>query len=154
MSDLPDDLPAIGTHRGNDAPEGLGQTINAPEGPDPSASPAHPTDALFQLVEDTSGDFLQIRTHSARAQVDPPEEAALDERGQYRTVDALRDALADASVEGWTGVFENPTAGRVLTDEVTPQHAWIGAEVYPTITLFPDADAATEYASSLSLSSE
>lgn len=153
MSDLPDDLPAIGTHRGNAPPEELGQTVNSPDGPDPSAKPARPADALFQLVEAASAERLQIRVHSPRAQVNPPKDEGITELGQYRTVDALRTALDDASIDGWTGVFENPQAGRVLTDEVTPHHAWIGADEYTTITLFPDAAAATDYTASLDLSS-
>lgn len=154
MSEIPDDLPAVGTHRGNEPPEETGQTVSSPEGPDPHADTAQPADALFQLLSDTSADRFQIRVHSARTHVEPPEEAGVHEVGQYRTVDALREALREASIDGWTGVFENPDAGRVLVDEVSPTHSWIGADEYPTITFFPDADRASDYAATLDLSSE
>ena len=154
MSDTPDDLPSVGTHRGNDSPGDLGQTISSPEGPDPSPGTAHPADALFQLVTSASGDRVQMRVHSARTHVSPPAETDREEIGQYRTVDALRDALDEAGIEGWTGVFENPSAGRVLTAEVSPDHSWIGSEEYTTITFFPEADAAADYAATLDLSAE
>lgn len=154
MSELPDDLPSVGTHRGNQPPEETGQTVSSPEGPDPHAEAAQPADALFQLLSDASTDRLQIRVHSARTHVEPPAEDEMDEVGQYRTVQALREALDEIGLSGWTGVFENPDAGRVLTDEVAPTHSWIGADEYPTITFFPDADAASEYAATLNLSSE
>lgn len=154
MSETPDDLPAVGTHRGNDAPEDLGQTISSPEGPDPSPGTARPADALFQLLSDSSGDRVQIRVYSARTHLDPPEEETFDEVGQYRTVDALREALDDIGISGWTGVFENPSAGRALTAEVSPDHSWIGSAEYTTITFFPEADAASAHAATLDLSSE
>ena len=154
MSEIPDDLPAVGTHRGNDSPEEIGQTISSPEGPDPSGQAARPADALFQLLSDSSADRVQIRVHSARTHLDPPEEETFDEVGQYRTVDALREALDDIGISGWTGVFENPSAGRALTAEVSADHSWIGSENYTTITFFPEADAASDYADTLDLSSK
>ncbi len=154
MSDTPDDLPAVGTHRGGDSPGDLGLSKNSPEGPDPSGGTAHPADALFQLISDASDDRIQLRVHSARTHVSPPAEADREEIGQYRTVEALRDALDATGMDGWTGVFENPDAGRALTAEVAPDHPWIGSEKYPTITFFPEADAASDFAASLDLSTE
>lgn len=152
MSDIPDDLPSVGSHQGNQPPDETGQTVSSPEGPDPSASDAQPAETLFQLIDAASEGRLEIRTHPPRAQAAPPEGEA-EEIGQYRTVEALRAALSEASIDGWTGVFKNPTADRVLTDDVTPDHAWIGASEYDTIVLFSDADAASDFAASLDRSS-
>lgn len=145
MSDIPEDLSAVGTHRGNPSPNDIGQTVGSPEGPDPEAQSAQPAAALFQVVRASSGTRIQVRIHPPRAQVPPPEDET-EEMGQFRTVEGLRDALSDASIEGWIGVFEDEEADRTLTDEVTPDHPWIGQDRYRTVTLFADPEAAAAYA--------
>jgi len=144
MSDSPDDLTAVGRYHGNQPPPETSQTVRCPEGPDPVAESAQAASALYQLVRTPSEGSLQVRVHPPRAQVSADDER--EEMGQFRTVDALRDALAEASVEGWTGVFYDAEAERVLTDEVSPDHAWIGQPRYQTITLFPDPETAAAYA--------
>jgi hypothetical protein len=150
MTDLPDDLTAVGHHRGNDAPTETGKEVRCPEGPPPDSSPATPATALFQLVHQTDADRLQIRVHSARAQISPPEDEDIEELGQYRSVEDLREALADASVEGRTAVFEDAETDNVLTDaDVSPDHAWIGQPRYERITFVKDEGAASDYLSEL-----
>jgi hypothetical protein len=149
MTDVPDDLTDVGRHRGNDPPTDTGQEVRSPSGPDPDSTPADPAPALFQVVRAADPDRVQVRVHSPRADVPPPEDGP-DELGQYRTVEALREALADAAIEGYTAVFEDAAADKVLTDaDVTPDHAWIGQPRYETITFFADAAAADEYARGL-----
>jgi len=149
MTDVPDDLTSVGRHHGNEPPTETGQEVRSPSGPDPDSTPADPAPALFQLVRDTSPDRVQIRVHSPRADVPAPADGP-EEIGQYRTVASLREALADAEIDGHAAVFEDVEAEKVLTDtDVTPDHAWIGQPRYETITFFADADAATEYADSL-----
>jgi len=143
MTDVPDDLPSVGRHHGNQPPEETGQTVSSPEGPDPSAGAARPTPALFQLTRPDDG-RLRLRAYSPRAEVPAPDDA--DEVGRHRTEEALREALAAEGIDGWTGVFEDAEADRVLTDEVSSDHPWIGNPRYPTVTLFADADAAASYA--------
>jgi len=144
MSDLPDDLSSGGTHSGNEAPTETNQTVRCPEGPDPRTNTAEPASALYQLVRPSSEDRLQIRVHPPRAQVFADDET--EELGQYRTVDALREALNDVPVDGWTGVFEEAEADRVLTDDVSADHPWIGQPRYETITLFAAEEDAAAYA--------
>jgi hypothetical protein len=154
MTDVPDDLTSVGRHHGNDPPTETGQEVRSPDGPDPNSAPAAPTPALFQVVRAPDGAPVQIRVHSPRAEVAPPEDET-DELGQYRSVSALREALSGADIDGWTAVFEDGEADRVLTDtDVTPDHAWIGRPRYDTITLFPDPEAAEEYVSGLSPSTD
>lgn len=149
MTDVPDDLTSVGRHHGNEPPTDTGQEVRSPSGPDPDSTPADPAPALFQLVRATNPDRVQIRVHSPRADVPAPEDGP-DELGQYRTVEALRAALTDAEIDGHTAVFEDAAAEKVLTDaDVTADHAWIGQPRYETITFFPDADAAKEYATGL-----
>jgi hypothetical protein len=149
MTDVPDDLTSVGRHHGNDPPTETGQEVRSPSGPPPDSTAAEPSPALFQLVRAADPDRVQIRVHSARADVPPPEEGP-EELGQYRTVEALREALADADVDGHTAVFEDAEAEKVLTDApVTPDHAWIGQPRYETVTFFADPDAAAAYASTL-----
>ena len=149
MTDIPDDLTSVGSHHGNEPPTETGQEVRSPSGPDPDSTPADPAPALFQLVRSSDPDRVQIRLHSPRADVPAPEDGP-EELGQYRTVEALREALSDAAMDGYTAVFEDAEADRVLTDtDVTPDHAWIGQPRYETITFFADADAADEYASRL-----
>jgi hypothetical protein len=149
MTDIPDDLTSVGSHHGNEPPTETGQEVRSPSGPDPDSTPADPAPALFQLVRGSDPDRVQIRVHSPRADVPAPEDD-LEELGQYRTVEALRDALSDAAIDGDTAVFEDAEAEKVRTDtDVTPDHAWIGQPRYETITFFADADAADEYASRL-----
>lgn len=145
MADIPEDLTSIGTHYGNQPPTKSGQTVRSPEGPDPSEEPADASPALFQLVQPPSGSRLQLRTHSPRAVVSEPSDA--EEVGQYRTVQALREALRRVSVEGWAAVFEDTEANRVLVEtDLHPDHAWIGQTRYSTITFFENEEAATAYA--------
>lgn len=145
MADTPEDLTAIGTHRGNQPPTETGQTVRSPDGPDPSDKPTDPSPALYQLVQSSSEDRLQLRTHSPRAVVSAPDTG--EEVGQYRTVKGLRDALRTVSLEGWTAVFEDTESNRVLVDtDVDPDHAWIGRPRYPTITFFEDEAEATTFA--------
>lgn len=144
MSDVPDDLTSVGRHRGNPPPTETGQEVRSPDGPDPETTSAHPSPALFQLVRQAD-DRLQIRVHSARADVPAPDDDS-EEIGQYRTVDSLRNALNDASIEGQTAVFEDAETGKIRTDQdVSPDHAWIGRPRYEVITFFADPDAAIEY---------
>ena len=145
--DLPSDLTTVGSHHGNQPPEETGQTVSSPEGPDPSGTTARPAPALFQVVRAPGADRIEIQAHSARAEVEAPEDGT--EIGQFRTAEALREALADADVDGWTGVFQDDEAERVWTDEVTAEHAWIGHPRYSTVVLFADAEAAADYADQL-----
>jgi hypothetical protein len=150
MDDIPDDLTSIGSHHGNDPPTETGQEVRSPEGPDPDSSPATPAPALFQLVRHTTPDWVQIRVHSARAQVAPPEADDLEELGQYRSVQKLRDALRDASIDGHTAVFEDAEAETVLTDaDVSADHAWIGQPRYERITFAADEGTVSDYVSGL-----
>lgn len=145
MTDIPDDLTDIGTHRGNQPPPDTGQTVRSPTGPDPSASEAQPSSALFQVVQVPSENRLTVRAHSARAHVSAPDEG--EEVGQYRTADALRDALADVGIDGRVAVFEDAEANRVLVDEeVTANHAWIGQPRYPTVAFFETTEEAHAFA--------
>lgn len=150
MSDLPDDLTAVGRHRGNAPKPETGQEVRSPEGPDPETNPAGPAPALFQLVRDTAHDRIQIRVHSARTEDPPLPDEDVEEIGQYRSVEALREALRDASIEGRTAVFEDADSETVLTeDEATPDHAWIGQPRYERITFVADEDAVSDYVSGL-----
>jgi len=150
MTDLPDDLTAVGRHRGHDAPTETGKEVRCPEGPPPDSTPATPAPALFQVVRQPEADRVQIRVHSARAQIPPPEDEGTDEIGQYRTVDALQSALANASIEGRTAIFEDAEADKVLTDtNVSADHAWIGRPRYERITFVADEGAASDYVSEL-----
>lgn len=147
MSDLPDDLTDVGVHRGNEPPTETGQTVRSPEGPDPEASDAQPSPALFQLVQTSTEPRLTVRAHSARAEVEEPEDG--DEVGRYRTPDALREALSEVGIAGMVAVFEDAEANRVLVDaDVTPEHAWIGQKRYPTIAFFETRDEAEAFAES------
>lgn len=145
MADLPDDLTDVGSHHGNEPPPETGQTVRSPEGPDPSASDAHPAPALFQVVRGPDENRVTVQAHSARAEVPAPDEGK--EMGQYRTVEALREALETAEIDGWAAVFEDTEADRVLVEpDVTADHTWIGQPRYATITLFADPDDATAFA--------
>lgn len=145
MADIPDDLTSVGTHHGNQPPTKSGQTVRSPEGPDPSGGSARPSPALFQVLRDPAGNRVEVYAHSPRAVVPDPNEG--EEEGQYRTVDALRKGLAEVDIEGWTAVFEDAEAERVLVEtDVTPDHAWIGQERFPAITFFADEEAANTYA--------
>lgn len=145
MADIPEDLTSIGTHRGNQPPTKTGQTVRSPDGPDPRDKPAEASPALYQLVRSPEEDRLQIRTHSPRAVVPEPDDG--EEVGQYRTVQALREALDELSLEGWTAVFEDTEANRALVEpDVHSDHAWIGQPRYPTITFFEDDEAANQFA--------
>ena len=145
MADLPDDLSDVGTHRGNDPEPETGQTVRSPTGPDPNATEAQPAQGLFVVVRASSGEWLSIQAHSARAEVAGPDEG--EEVGQYRSVEALRDALADADMNEHVAVFEDAEADRVLVeDDVSAHHAWIGKPRYPRVTLFRDADEANAFA--------
>lgn len=145
MADIPDDLTDVGVHHGNQPPSDTGQTVRSPTGPDPDATEAQPSPALFQLVRADAENRLTVHAHSARAEVSAPKGGT--EVGQYRTVDPLRDALEDEDVEGWAAVFEDVEANRVLVEtNVTAQHAWIGQPRYSTITFFQTAEAATAFA--------
>lgn len=147
MADLPDDLTDIGVHRGNQLPTETGQTVRSPEGPDPRAADAEPSPALFQLIREPTGSRLTVRTHSARAEVEEPENGG--ELGQYRTTDALRDALSEAGIADAVAVFEDADANRVLVDaDVTAEHAWIGQPRYSTIVFFETRDEAEAFADS------
>jgi len=145
MADIPDDLTDVGVHHGNQPPPDTGQTVRSPTGPDPDATEAQPSPALFQLVRADAENRLTVHAHSARAKVSAPE--AGTEVGQYRTVDALCDALEEEDVEGWAAVFEDVEADRVLVEtNVTAQHAWIGQPRYSMITFFGTSEAATDFA--------
>lgn len=153
MTDVPDDLTTVGRHRGNDPPTETGQEVRSPDGPNPETKSAEPTPALFQVVRATDPDRVQVRAHSPRADVPSPEDGP-EELGRHRTLDALRDALTNAEIDGSTAVFEDAQADRVLTDtNVTPEHAWIGRPRFETITFFADEDAASEYVHGLDASS-
>ena len=145
MTDIPDDLTTVGAHHGNDPPPETGQTVRSPEGPDPSASDASPSRALFQVVRTPSENRLTVCAHSARAEVSAPEKG--EEVGTYRTEDALREALADEGVDGMGAVFEDAEANRVLVEtDVTADHAWIGQLRYPTIAFFETVAEAEAFA--------
>jgi len=150
MPDVPDDLTSVGTDRGNDPPTETGQEVRSPDGPDPTTKPAAPSQALFQLLHDSATDRIQIRIHSPRAQVSAPNDEDTEELGQYRSVDALRDALSDLSIDGRTAIFEDASAGTVLTqNDVSPDHAWIGQPRYERVTFVPTEDDADDYVSTL-----
>jgi hypothetical protein len=145
MANIPDDLTDVGVHHGNQPPPDTGQTVRSPTGPDPDATEAQPSPALFQLVRADAENRLTVHAHSARAEVSAPE--AGTEVGRYRTADALRDALKEEDVEGWAAVFEDVKADRALVETtVTAQHAWIGQPRYSTITFFETPEAATDFA--------
>lgn len=147
MSDLPDDLTDVGVHRGNQPPTETGQTVRSPEGPDPMASDAQPSRALYQVVRTSTEPRLTLRVHSARAEVEEPEEG--EEVGQYRTTDVLREALSAEGIAGTVAVFEDAKADRVLVDaDVTAEHAWIGQPRYPTIAFFETRGEAEAFAES------
>lgn len=146
MNDLPDDLPSVGTHRGNEPPTETGQEVRSPMGPEPHSTPATPSTALFQLVRNTENGHIQIRVHPARAEVTAPEDERTTEIGQYRSVDSLRIALDETGIAGTTAIFEDAEAENVLTDtDVAPTHPWIGQPRYERITFVPDEGAASDY---------
>ena len=146
MTDIPDDLTDVGTHHGNQPPPDTGQTVRSPAGPDPEAGEAQPAPALFQMVRDPSESRLTVHAHSARAEVEAPDEGT--DVGQYRTVEALREALSEEGIEGSAAVFEDAEADRTLVEtEVTADHAWIGQSRYPTITFFEREEDARKFAS-------
>lgn len=150
MADLPDDLTSVGRHHGNEPPTETGQEVRSPSGPDPHSQPATPSPGLFQLVRDEKNDRIQIRVHSARAEVSAPEDEETEEIGQYRTVDALRSALNEAGIRGRTAIFEDAEAGKVLTDtDITSSHTWIGQPRYQRITFVSDDAAVSDYVSGL-----
>lgn len=150
MDDLPDDLTSVGSHQGNQPPTETGQEVRSPAGPDPDAKPASPAPALFQLLKDTANNRIQIRVHSARAEISPPAEEEVTEMGQYRSVEQLRDALHEASIEGRTAIFEDAEADKVLTDaDVSATHPWIGQPRYERITFVADEAAVSEYVNGL-----
>jgi len=106
---------------------------------------ARPALALFVVVRTSSGGRLSVRAHSARADVPAPDDG--EEVGRCRSLDALREILADAGINGSVAVFEDAQANRVLVDEdVTVNHAWIGQPRYPRITFFRDPDEASAFA--------
>jgi hypothetical protein len=150
MDDLPDDLTSVGRHHGNEPPTETGQEVRSPEGPDPDSSPATPAPALFQVVRHADADRIQVRVHSARAEVSAPEADDVEELGQYRSVDVLREALTDADVEGRIAIFEDAESETVLTEEqVSPAHSWIGQPRYERITFVADEGDASDYVSGL-----
>ncbi|MFB6249406.1 MAG: hypothetical protein ABEL97_12630 [Salinibacter sp.] len=150
MDDLPDDLTSVGRHHGNEPPTDTGQEVRSPEGPDPDSTPATPAPALFQVVRRPDADRIQIRVHSARAQISPPEAEDTEEIGQYRSVDDLRAALSDADVDGRIAIFEDAESETVLTDtDVTPDHAWIGQPRYERITFVADEGDVSDYVGGL-----
>jgi len=145
MADIPDDLTDVGAHHGNEPPPETGQTVRSPTGPDPGATEAQPSPALFQVVRDASENRLTVHAHSARAEVSAPDEG--EEVGRYRTMDALREALKDEEIEGRAAVFEDTEANRTLVEtDVTAEHAWIGQARYPIITFFETAEDAEAFA--------
>jgi hypothetical protein len=78
--------------------------------------------------------------------VEAPDEGT--DVGQYRTVEALREALSEEGIEGSAAVFEDAEADRTLVEtEVTADHAWIGQSRYPTITFFEREEDARKFAS-------
>ena len=146
MADIPEDLTNVGAHHGNDPPPETGQTVRSPEGPNPSASAARPSPALFQLVRSPSENRLTVHAHSARAEVSDPEDGE-EEVGQYRTVEALREALADEHIDEMVVVFEDAEANRMLVEsDVTADHAWIGQPRYRRIGFFESAEEAESFA--------
>lgn len=150
MDDLPDDLTSVGSHRGNQPPAETGQEVRSPSGPDPDSTPATPVPALFQLIRDTEQDRLQIRVHSARAEVSAPDADEIDEMGRYRSVEALRSALRDASIDDRTAIFEDAKLDNVRTEaDVSADHPWIGRPRYERITFVADAAAVSDYVSGL-----
>lgn len=150
MNDLPDDLTSIGSHHGNQPPTETGQEVRSPSGPDPHSNPASPAPALFQLVRDTAHDRIQIRVHPARAEVAPPEDDALDEVGQYRSVEKLRAALREQSLEGRIAIFEDAEADAVLTDaDADSDHPWLGQPRYERVTFVVDEEAVSDFVSEL-----
>lgn len=150
MTDLPDDLTSVGRHHGNDPPTDTGQEVRSPEGPDPGSKPATPAPALFQVVRQPDANRVQIRVHSARANISPPEDEDTEEIGQYRSVDDLRAALSDADVDGRIAVFEDAESDTVLTDaDASPDHPWIGQPRYERITFVPDEGDVSAYVSGL-----
>ncbi|PQJ33585.1 hypothetical protein BSZ35_02310 [Salinibacter sp. 10B] len=150
MDDLPDDLTSVGSHHGNQPPTETGQEVRSPSGPDPDSTPASPTPALFQLVRETDANRIQVRVHSARAQVSSPEAETIEEVGQYRTVDELRTALREAPIEGRIAIFEDAKTETVLTDDdATADHPWIGQPRYERITFVSDDAAVSNYVNSL-----
>ena len=154
MTDVPDDLSSVGRHHGDDPATETGQEVRSPQGPDPGTTPASPSPALFQVVRDPEAETVQIRVHSARADVPSPDDDT-EELGQYRTVEALRDGLSEADIEGRATVFEDAEADKVLIDtDVTPDHAWIGRPRFETITFVADEEAAQAYADDLDRPSE
>lgn len=153
MDDLPDDLTSVGRHHGNDPPTETGQEVRSPEGPPPNSQPASPVPALFQLVRNSADNWLQIRLHSARAEVPSPEGDDTEEIGQYRSVEALRKALSDESIEHRTVIFEDTEEDKVLTEtSVSADHSWIGLPRYERIT-FADDEAVSDYIEGLDRSS-
>lgn len=150
MNDLPDDLTSIGSHQGNQPPTETGQEVRSPSGPDPHSNPASPAPALFQLVRNADDDQIQIRVHSARAEIDAPDADALQEIGQYRSVEELRDALADASLQGKIAIFEDAETDTVLTEaDAGANHSWIGRPRYERITFVVDEEAVSDFVSGL-----
>jgi hypothetical protein len=150
MTDLPDDLTSVGRHHGNDPPTDTGQEVRSPEGPDPESKPATPAPALFQVVRQPDAHRVQIRVHSARANISPPEDEGTEELGQYRSVDDLRAALSDADVDGRIAVFEDAESDTVLTDaDASSDHPWIGQPRYERITFVPDEGDVSDYVSGL-----
>jgi len=146
MTDLPDDLSDVGTHRGNDPEPETGQTVRSPTGPDPNATEAQPALGLFVVVRAPSGQRLSIQAHSPQAEVGEPDDG--EEVGRYHSVEALRDALVDtAEMDAYVAVFEDAEADRVLVeDDVSARHPWIGKPRYPRITLFRDGEEADAFA--------
>jgi len=79
-----------------------------------------------------------------------PDDADVEEIGQYRSVDALRAALADESIDGTIAVFEDAESETVLTDDdVTPDHAWIGQPRYERITFVADEGDISDFVGGL-----
>ena len=145
MVDLPDDLPDVGAHRGDNPPEETGQTVRSPRGPDPSTSRARPAEALFQVIRDPAHGRLAVRAHPPRAEATAPETG--DEVGQFRTAEALRDALADVGLEEWVAVFEDAQADRMhVDDDVTAHHAWLGRARYSAVVFFETIEEARSFA--------
>lgn len=145
MADIPDDLTDVGAHRGNEPPPKTGQTVRSPEGPDPSGADAQRSPALFQVVREVSENRLTVQAHSARAELEDPEEG--EEVGRYRTSEALQEALSDVGIDGKAAVFEDIEADHVLVEtDVSADHAWIGQPRYPTITFFETAEDAEAFA--------